>query len=277
MSETENPLVGYFRKPEVFITLPSKGKYYKEGTIDLPPNGEIGIFPMTARDELMMKTPDALLNGSSTAEVIKSCVPAIIDPWSIPSLDMDAILVGIRIATYGPELELTTKCPECQETNDFSVALSPLLDSTANWYFTEELQIDDLTLTFSPLTYKEMNTEALRQFEESKIMRIVNDDKLDDDQKTLAFQEAFVKITVHTVEIIAKTIKSISSPQGTTDNPQHIMEFIKNAPRDIFAKVQDHLEEQKKTNGFEDFKAKCTECGMEYTTPILFDNSNFFV
>ena len=129
MSETENPLVGYFRKPEVFITLPSKGKYYKEGTIDLPPNGEIGIFPMTARDELMMKTPDALLNGSSTAEVIKSCVPAIIDPWSIPSLDMDAILVGIRIATYGPELELTTKCPECQETNDFSPFLVPMIKS----------------------------------------------------------------------------------------------------------------------------------------------------
>ena len=72
MSETQNPLLGYFRKPEVFITLPSKGKYYPDGTIDIPPSGEVGIFPMTARDELLMKTPDALLNGSSTAEVIKS-------------------------------------------------------------------------------------------------------------------------------------------------------------------------------------------------------------
>ncbi len=277
MSETQNPLLGYFRKPEVFITLPSKGKYYKEGTIDLPPNGEIGIFPMTARDELLMKTPDALLNGSSTVEVIRSCVPAILDPWSVPSLDMDAILVGIRIATYGPELDLTSTCPECEHVNDYAIQLGPLLDETNKWYFTEELQIDDLTLTFSPLTYKEMNTEALRQFEESKIMRIVNDEKLDDEQKTELFQKAFVKLTVHTVELIAKTIKVVSSPQGTTDDPDHIMEFINNAPRTVFSKIQTHLEEQKKTNGFEDFKATCTECSKEYTTPILFDNSNFFV
>jgi hypothetical protein len=276
MSETQNPLLGYFRKPEVFITLPSKGKYYPDGTIDIPQSGEVGIFPMTARDELLMKTPDALLNGSSTAEVIKSCVPAIIDPWSVPSLDMDALLVGIRIATYGPELDLTSTCPECQHVNDFAVELGGLLDETGKWYFTEELQIDDLTLTFSPLTYKEMNTESLRQFEESKIMRIVNDDGLDDEQKTELFQQAFVKLTVHTVELIAKTIKSISSPQGTTDNPEHIMEFIKNTSRGMFAKVQDHLEEQKKTNGFQEFKAVCTECSKEYTTPIMFDNSNFF-
>ena len=54
------------------------------------------------------------------------------------------------------------------------------------------------------------------------------------------------------------------------------MEFIKNTSRGMFAKVQDHLEEQKKTNGFQEFKAVCTECSNEYTTPILFDNSNFF-
>ena len=276
MSENENPLLGYFRKPEVFITLPSKGKYYKEGTIDMPPTGEIGIFPMTARDELLMKTPDALLNGSSTAECIRSCVPAILDPWDIPSIDMDAILVGIRIATYGPELDVTSTCPKCQNVNDFAVQLSNLLDETGKWHFTEELQIEDLTLTFNPLTYKEMNSENLRQFEESKILRIVNDENLDDEQKTKMFQDAFLKLTVYTVELIGKTIKSVSSPAGTTSDPAHISEFLKNASRDIFSKIQDHLEEQKKTNGFQEFKAQCTECSNEYSTPIAFDNSNFF-
>ena len=73
----------------------------------MPPNGEIGIFPMTARDELVLKTPDALLNGASTVEVINSCVPAITDAWEIPSVDMDALLIGIRIATYGENMDIT--------------------------------------------------------------------------------------------------------------------------------------------------------------------------
>ena len=99
MENQNNPLVGYFRKPEVYVELPSRGNYYKPGILDLPPNGEVGIFPMTARDELVLKTPDALLNGASTVEVINSCVPAITDAWEIPSVDMDALLIGIRIAT----------------------------------------------------------------------------------------------------------------------------------------------------------------------------------
>ena len=277
MSETENPLLGYFRKPEVFIKLPSKGKYYEEGTIDMPPTGEIGVYPMTARDELMMKTPDALLNGSSTADVIKSCVPAILDPWKIPSLDMDAILVAIRIATYGQELDLTSTCPECQNVNDFAIDLSNLLDQTNAWFFEEELKIQDLVLHFSPLTYREMNTESLRQFEESRIMKIVNDESISDERKTELFTETFVKLTVHTVELIAKTIESIDSPNGNVSDPEHIMEFIKNTSRSVFAQVQDHLDNQRKNNGFQDFKAQCVECQHEYTTPVMFDNSNFFV
>ena len=32
---------------------------------------------MTAKDEMMFKTPDALLNGQATVDVIQSCIPAI--------------------------------------------------------------------------------------------------------------------------------------------------------------------------------------------------------
>ena len=276
MSQTENPLVGYFRKPEVFIELPSGGQYYPPGTLDLPPTGEIGIFPMTARDELLMRTPDALLNGTTTAEVIRSCVPAIKDPWAVPSLDVDALLIGIRIATYGDEMEISSNCPECKSENTFAVNLGALVDQFGGWTYEEELAIDDLVIYFKPLSYHEMNTENLRQFEENKIMRLVNDDALDDEAKQAAFNDAFLKLTVHTVGIIGKTIYKIDSPNGSTDNPQYIDEFIRNASTKIFNAIQDHLEKQKEQNSFQDMKGKCTECEHEYTAPIMFDNSNFF-
>ncbi len=41
MENNQNPLVGYFRKPEVYVGLPSRGNYYNPGILDLPPNGEI--------------------------------------------------------------------------------------------------------------------------------------------------------------------------------------------------------------------------------------------
>ncbi len=276
MENNQNPLVGYFRKPEVYISLPSRGNYYKPGILDLPPNGEIGIFPMTARDELVLKTPDALLNGASTVEVINSCVPAITDAWEIPSVDMDALLIGIRIATYGENMDITVGCGECQEKNEYSVELTNLMDQTKEFKFDENLEVDDLKITFRPLTYKELNSESLRQFEETKILRIVNDENLDEAKKRELFQDSFLKLTGLTVDIIGKTIKKVESPNGTTEDPVHISEFVQNVDRKTFASIQNHLDVQKKNNSFEPFKGKCSKCGKELETPILFDNANFF-
>lgn len=73
----QNPLKKYFRQPKVYVTLPSKGEYWPDGTIEIPESGEFPIYAMTAKDELAMKTPDALLNGQATVDVIQSCVPNI--------------------------------------------------------------------------------------------------------------------------------------------------------------------------------------------------------
>jgi hypothetical protein len=101
---TANPLASFFRQPKIYVSLPSKGEFYPQGSLVKTPNNEYPVFAMTARDELLFKTPDALMNGIATREVITSCIPNILDPWQIPSLDVDAVLSAIRIATYGEEM-----------------------------------------------------------------------------------------------------------------------------------------------------------------------------
>ena len=276
MENNQNPLVGYFRKPEVYLSLPSKGKYYKHGVLDLPPNGELGIFPMTARDELVLKTPDALLNGASTVEVIQSCVPAINNAWEIPSIDMDTLLIGVRIATYGEQMDIQIACNKCQTQNEFGIDLTALMDQTKDWKFEEDLEIGDLKLTFKPLTYQELNAESLRNFEESKIMKIVNNDSLDDEKKREMFQDAFLRLTALTVDLIGKTICKVESPNGVTEDRAHIAEFVQNVDRKTFSAIQDHLDGQKDKNSFKQFEGECTNCEAHLSTPIMFDNSNFF-
>ena len=278
MENNQNPLVGYFRKPEVYIALPSQGKYYKQGVLDLPPNGELGIYTMTARDELVLKTPDALLNGASTVEVIRSCVPAISDPWQVPSIDMDALLIAVRIATYGEQMDITIGCPKCQTKNDFGIDLTHLMDETKNWKFDDLLEVGDLKITFQPLNYKEINAESLRNFEESKIMKIVNNETIDDEKKRELFQDAFLRLTALTVGLIGKTICKIEMSNGVVvEDPNHIAEFVSNVDRKTFKAVQDHLDQQRDKNSFKQFEGKCSNCETELSTPILFDNANFFV
>ena len=47
-----NPLKQYFRQPAIYIRLPSNGRFYPPGAIDMPPNGELPVLPMTTLDEI---------------------------------------------------------------------------------------------------------------------------------------------------------------------------------------------------------------------------------
>ena len=76
MNELDNnPLRQYFRRPAVFLNLPTGGESYTEDVIEFPDNKELPVYPMTAIDEITTKTPDALFNGSAMVEIIKSCIP----------------------------------------------------------------------------------------------------------------------------------------------------------------------------------------------------------
>jgi hypothetical protein len=66
-----NPLKQYFRRPAIYLRLPSGGTGYPPGVVDLPESGELPIYPMTAIDEITSKTPDALFSGTAIVELIK--------------------------------------------------------------------------------------------------------------------------------------------------------------------------------------------------------------
>ena len=116
-----NPLETYFRQPAIYITLPSKGEYYPPDTLTFNENKEIAVYPMTAKDEIVMKTPDALLTGQSTVDVIQSCIPAIKDAWQMPSIDCDAALMTIRMATYGNKMTVPITVPGTKIQKDLAI------------------------------------------------------------------------------------------------------------------------------------------------------------
>ena len=93
---SNNPLQQFFRQPAIYIKLPSNGKFYPEGALTMPENGEIPVYPMTAVDEITYRTPDALFNGTAVVNVIQSCVPAIKNAWFIPAMDIDTLLLLIH-------------------------------------------------------------------------------------------------------------------------------------------------------------------------------------
>lgn len=276
VQKAHNPLANYFRQPKVYIKLPSQGNFYPKDSLDRSANDEYAVYAMTAKDELMFKTPDALMNGSATVEVIKSCVPSITNPWDMPSIDLDAILIAIRIATYGDEMEVSTGCPACSSVNDYSVNLTPYLDHAQNFQYNNTVTVGPLVIHLRPYTYKEVTKTAIKTIEQQKIFNIVNDDSISDEDKLEKFGESFVKLTSLTVDVITGCIDKIETPDGIVTDKVMIREFINNSDGEVFRKISDRINQLKDELSLKASNVKCGECEHEFGIELSMDQANFF-
>ncbi len=271
-----NPLKQYFRQPAIYIKLPSEGRHYQPGALQISPNGEYPVLPMTTLDEITYRTPDALFNGSAVPAVIQSCMPNIKDAWGMPAMDIDTVLIAIRIATYGHEMPITTKCPKCETEADYGIDLRRTLESIGKPEYDRTLEIGDLRITLKPMTYKQINENSMKQFEDQKTMQMLQDDSIDDQTRATKLGEILKKITAMTTLALAENIAVVVTPQAQVTNPAHIAEWLANCDRAIFARVRDHILGVKAQAELQPLKIKCGNCSNEYPQPFTLDMSNFF-
>ena len=283
--ENQSVLSKYKRQPKIYLTLPSGGKFYKTNPVEKSGSGELPIYSMTAKDELMMKTPDALMNGEATAEVIKSCCPLIVDPWDIPMIDIDAILIAMRIATYGESMDVEVPIMGLKEpvTETAQIDLREILDSMQGKDWPETFKHGDLVFHMKPLTYKQSTGFYQSTYENQRLAGLLQRTDVDDADKLKAFKEGFKKLSAMTLEMILSQVIAIETPEGTEDDANAIRDFFNNTDKDTFVAVEKHLERVKDDWSIKPRKIKVSK---EYVdqgapeavdVPLLFDNANFFV
>jgi hypothetical protein len=271
-----NPLKQYFRQPAIYVRLPSQGQFYPEGALVITPNGEYPVLPMTTMDEITYRTPDALFNGTAVTSVIQSCVPNIRDPWGMPGMDIDTVLIAIRIATYGHELDLGTKCPQCQEETQYGVDLRGIMERMKTPDYSKVMELGDLRIHFRPMTYRQMNDNSMAQFEEQKIMQVLNENPDGSQEQMKRLGDVLKKITEVTTKALAQNIAMIETPQAQVTEKSHITEWLTNCERAVFARVRDHIVDVKGQGEIPSLDIKCRSCQHEYQQSFTLDMTNFF-
>lgn len=279
-----NPLETYFRQPAIYITLPSKGEYYPPDTITFNENKEIAVYPMTAKDEIVMKTPDALLTGQSTVDVIQSCIPAIKDAWKIPSIDIDTILIAIRIATYGEEMPVSIPITEIKESLSASVNLTNALERVNGHVPNTELILPSgIKVKIKPIDYAMMSRQAMRVYDEQRMVKTVQDSELDDETKTKKYMEVFTKVAMYSVDEMISSIDTIHTPDGKQVTEQgYITEFVQNMDVSTSKLIKQKIDEIRKTGAIPPMEYDVPEDMVEkgapktISVPMTFDTSVFF-
>jgi hypothetical protein len=268
-----NPLQQYFRQPKIYVSLPSQGIYYSPGCINGDPS-RLPVFGMTGMDELMFKTPDALLAGESTAKVITSCCPSITNPWEVSLIDLDLLLSAIRIATFGNDLSVSHRCSKCGTEHDYDISLTKFIEHYGTCEFNNRVVLDNLSVIIRPLNYKQNTDFALRNFGiQQKLYQLSS---LTNEEAQQSNKDLFEELVDLRNEIFAAGIESIDTGKVVVTEREFINEWIVNVDLDVVDRVKEHMEKNRQAWIPPAQTVKCNECGHEDEVRIELDQSNFF-
>ena len=270
-----NPLQQFFRQPKIFISLPSLGVYNAPNAFD----GDVSHLPvygMTGMDEILVKTPDALLSGESTVKVITSCCPAIKDPWQLSSIDLDSVLTAIRIATYGNQLGISNTCPKCGTENEYEFDIATFIDHYANCKFDNKVVLGELTVKLRPLTYKQSTEFGLRNFQLQQTLK--NAQLVDDeDEKRKLLSEIYENLATLQNDIFIAGIDSVDTTSQVVTERGFIKEWVENCDGSVLDQIRKQITKNQETWRSPNQHVKCENCGHEQFVNITLDQSDFFV
>jgi len=270
----QNPLQKHFRQPKIFLKLPSGGVFCKPGTIQGDVE-KLSIYGMTGMDEIMVKTPDALLNGEATAHVIQSCCPSITDARDISNIDINALLISIRIASYGNSMNLQTTCPKCQADNEFSINLNTCLEHFNQITFANKIVVDDLVIKIKPLTYAHANKFGIEGFSsQRRLMQIEN--LTDEEQQKEALSKEFELMKQFQFNTILEQLDSIEADDQVVTEKEFIKEFLQNCDATIISKIKEAMSENSTNWSVPGVPVACDACKHDFTLGIDMDQSSFF-
>jgi hypothetical protein len=279
---TVNPLAQYYRRPGTYIELPSQGRFYKQ-TPGFSDTGELAVYPMTAKDELALKNPDALLNGEALKQVIASVCPDIKNVNEIPAPDIDAILVAMRMSSYGDDMELEVN-HRCEESNGKSQRVTVGLGNVLATLKTIPEDVGTVMLASGiKVILKPYSLEA-----QGKLLRIQfttmrhlqaaeNNENITIDQKADIATKGYEALIALSQEIMAQCIISVTLPDGTeVTEYAHIYEWVKNLDRASNERLDAELKRFGEYGITRTLEVTCDYCNSKFSTDMLFDPTSFF-
>lgn len=278
-----NPLQKHFRVPGVSIRLPSGLYYYENGEVEASINGEIDVYPMTTGDELLLKNPDALMNGRAIEMLIQSCVPQVNNVRALISQDLDVILLAIRAISSGSNSRIETNCPKCNAENLFEFNALSVLDTIVQLQVPYLVKINnELTAEVRPYNFFEQTKASITAFEEGKksqhALRMQKaGENIDEAAITAMVTESMNKIIKVKHSLMANSIIRMITANEEVTKKEHIIEFLENAPKSLVNKIVEAIE---KINNLPSYNNKmhgtCISCEHQWDIDIDFNPSNFF-
>ena len=279
---SQNPLQQYFRQPLVYLRLPTKGLWYTPDTVETTTDNELPVYPLSAMNDIMLNTPDAMLNGHALENVIKDCAPGVKDAKRLLIPDLEALFLAIKSASNNGKMDLDRNCPVCKHENTYELSCQAILDS-ATFIDEQDLSIhfgDDLIVYVRPYDFEMRQIFIKNEFEEEKIFRQINaqNENMDELSRADAMAQGVERLSKTTFSLVSRSIEKVIMVKAniTVTDQTHINEWlmgISKSQADIVIETVDRLN---KIGVNKTIQAVCTNCNHTWEETLSFDPSSFF-
>lgn len=283
----------YYRVPKHYVFLPSGGKYYPEGFLTLTSSGQLPIRAMTAKDELLLKNPDALLNGDAIIKVIESCVPEVSSPKDLYAPDMEVILMAVFSASYDKSLETKLTCEKCLKESTYHVPVEQLIRQVSEM---EELpakvehtiqtpeNLIKYTVDVIPYTYDIITLAGMTELSHAQLLNSLLDTGATEEERLKAYNTAFREMTSYYLETVIKTVTKVTITDSELDediiieDKNELEDFIYGTEKQLIDKIQDKVKELNSSGIDTTFGVTCpnNKCNHEWRANMDFDAARFF-
>lgn len=301
----------YSRRPKFYYTLPSNNYFYEVSEEDLSILSEVGVMPLTIMNQMGLKNPEKLFNGSAIEDVIKDCTTIkTIEPRNLLKCDIDFLLVGIKIATSGDTETIHCKCPKCNNEMQYALNIEKLLSTVGSHKPSYHVDIttglgedrsneDKVRIYMRPYSFGEYLELENESFNEQKAMVAIQQElaKLQE-QEDAEFSEEderavlskvngiLTNLTASVISIYSKAITKVvvldkdgnETLESETDKDE-IREFLTNGiGTDQHEKIKDVFAEINKVgiNNIIDMECSNEECKHEFKYHYDINMTDFF-
>jgi hypothetical protein len=220
---------------------------------------------MSALAEIKLRSADLLYSGKAVEEVVAECAPEIINPLSLCNQDMDALLVYLRVVTYGDKLsmDITHDCRDAKQ-HTYGFNLGEMVQGGLKSMLTNEHYQLAYTVTLENGQVVKLRPQPFRD-----VIAFIHETQL-----ASAAEDGF------TAELAQKLYKmnllaTVASVDGISDR-EMIEEWVKEITPSMRNAI---INQAKQANnwGF-DLKpnVKCRDCGAEYKYELPLNPVTFF-
>jgi len=260
MINEHNPLLAKLKLPGRVLQLPSRGLLYSNDELDSSVSaGELHIQPMNAFDEVVLKNPDMLFTGKALDPVFSNCIQGINKPTELFGKDVDAIMLFLRLVTYGPSYDITAnhRC-EHGKQHIYTIDLEQVLSN---------MRYLDPTIIEKQFSVKLENGQVVK-LQPARYNKIID---------VLQANEGKDKLSVQDIQnnIFMNLMSVIQSIDGIEDKDL-ISEWIRFAGANHVERIAGYLDDINEWGLDLTSTLTCRDCGEKFDVELPLNPISFF-